>query len=168
MEALKAIMSRRSIRKYTGAKIPDGDIKVLLEAAMNAPSAHNNKPWHFIVVDDREALDKIPGYHPYSKMLEQASHAIVVLADNKLQDTDFWIHDCAAATENMLIAAHAMRYGAVWLGVHPNEALIKGTKELFEIPDNVTPLGIVSLGVTTVVKPPRNNYDEDRVHSNKW
>ena len=168
MEALKAIMGRRSIRKYTGEKIPDGDIKVLLEAAMNAPSAHNNMPWHFIVVDDREALDKIPVYHPYSKMLEQASHAIVVLGDSQLQDTAFWIHDCAAATENMLIAAHAMGYGAVWLGVHPSEALIKGTKDLFEIPDNVTPLGIVSLGVTTVVKPPRNNYDEDRVHNNKW
>ena len=168
MEALKAIMGRRSIRKYTGEKIPDGDIKVLLEAAMNAPSAHNNKPWHFIVVDDRAALDKIPGYHPYSKMLEHASHAIVVLGDNDAQDTDFWIHDCAAATENMLIAAHAMGYGSVWLGVHPSEALIKGTKELFEVPDNVTPLGIVSLGVTTVVKPPRENYNQDRVHRNKW
>ena len=168
MEALKAIMGRRSIRKYTGEKIPDGDIKVLLEAAMNAPSAHNNRPWHFIVVDDRVALDKIPGYHPYSKMLEHASHAIVVLGDNQIQDTDFWIHDCAAATENMLIAAHAMGYGAVWLGVHPNEALIKGTKDLFEVPANVTPLGIVSLGVTTVEKPPRENYDEDRVHRNKW
>lgn len=161
-------MGRRSIRKYTGEKIPDGDIKVLLKAAMNAPSAHNNRPWHFIVVDDRVALDKIPGYHPYSKMLEHASHAIVVLGDNQIQDTDFWIHDCSAATENMLIAAHAMGYGAVWLGVHPNEALIKGTKDLFEVPDNVTPLGIVSLGVTTVEKPPRENYDKARVHRNKW
>ena len=168
MDALKAIMSRRSIRKYTGETIPDGDIKILLEAAMNAPSAHNKQPWHFIVVDDRAVLDKVPEYHGYSKMLAQASHAIVVLGDNAIQETDFWIHDCAAATENILIAAHAMDYGAVWLGVHPSEALIKGTKDLFGIPDIVTPLGIVSLGVTTDEKPPRENYSEDRVHRNKW
>ena len=168
MDALKAIMSRRSIRKYTGEKIPDGDIKILLEAAMNAPSAHNKQPWHFIVVDDRAVLDKVPEYHGYSKMLAQASPAIVVLGDNAIQETDFWIHDCAAATENILIAAHAIGYGAVWLGVHPSEALIKGTKDLFGIPDIVTPLGIVSLGVTTDEKPPRENYSEDRVHRNKW
>lgn len=168
MDALKAIMSRRSIRKYTGETIPDGDIKILLEAAMNAPSAHNKQPWHFIVVDDRAVLDKVPEYHGYSKMLAQASHAIVVLGDNAIQETDFWIHDCAAATENILIAAHAIGYGAVWLGVHPSEALIKGTKDLFGIPDNVTPLGIVSLGVTTVEKPPRENYSENKVHRNKW
>lgn len=168
MDALKAIMGRRSIRKYTGETIPDGDIKILLEAAMNAPSAHNKQPWHFIVVDDRAVLDKVPEYHGYSKMLAQASHAIVVLGDNAIQETDFWIHDCAAATENILIAAHAIGYGAVWLGVHPSEALIKGTKDLFGIPDIVTPLGIVSLGVTTDEKPPRENYSEDRVHRNKW
>ena len=168
MEALKAIMGRRSIRKYTGEKIPEGDIKTLLEAAMNAPSAHNKQPWHFIVVDDRAVLDKVPEYHGYSKMLGMASHAIVVLGDNAVQDTDFWIHDCAAAIENILIAAHAMGYGAVWLGVHPSEALIKGTKDLFGVPGHVTPLGIVSLGVTTVKKPPRENYNEERVHWNKW
>lgn len=168
MDALKAIMGRRSIRKYTGEKIPDGDIKVLMEAAMNAPSAHNKQPWHFIVVDDRALLNSITEYHQYSKMLEHASHAIIVLGDNQVQDTDFWIHDCAAATENILIAAHAMGYGAVWLGVHPSEALIKGTKDLFGVPGHVTPLGIVSLGVTTVKKPPRENYNEERVHWNKW
>lgn len=167
-QLISLIMGRRSIRKYTGEKIPDGDIKVLLEAAMNAPSAHNKQPWHFIVVDDRAVLNRITEYHQYSKMLEHASHAIVVLGDNQVQDTDFWIHDCAAATENILIAAHAMGYGAVWLGVHPHEALIKGTKDLFDVPSHVTPLGIVSLGVTTVEKPPRMNYNEDRVHRNNW
>ena len=168
MEALDAIMGRRSIRKYTGEKIPEKDIDILLKAAMNAPTAHNNMPWHFIVVDDRKVLDKIPEYHQYSKMLGKASHAIVVLGDHKLQDTDFWIHDCAAATENILIAAHAKGLGAVWLGVHPGEDLIKGTKELFGVPDNVTPLGIISLGVPDEEKPPRENYDEKRVHRNKW
>ena len=168
MNALDAIMGRRSIRKYTGEKIPEPDITLLLKAAMNAPSAHNKQPWHFIVVDDRATLDKIPEYHQYSKMLDKSSHAIVVLGDNKIQDTDFWVHDTSAALENILIAAQAKGIGAVWLGVHPHDSLIKGTKELFEVPEHVTPLGIVSLGVPDEERPPRENYNEERVHRNKW
>ena len=168
MEAIEAIMSRRSIRKYTDKKIPEETITKLLKAAMNAPSAHNKQPWHFIVVDDRETLNKVPEYHQYSKMLENASHAIVVLGDNMVQTTDFWIHDTSAATENILIAANALGLGAVWLGVHPSEALIMGTKKLFNIPDHVTPLGIISLGYPEEIKPPRENYNPEKVHRNKW
>lgn len=168
MEAIEAIMGRRSIRKYTGEKIPEEDITLLLKAAMNAPSAHNKQPWHFIVVNDRAILDKIPEYHQYSKMLDKASHAIVVLGDNKIQDTDFWVHDTSAALENILIAAHAKGIGAVWLGVHPHDSLIKGTKELFGVPEHVTPLGMISLGVPDEERPPRENYNEERVHRNKW
>ena len=168
MEAIEAIMSRRSIRRYADKKIPDETITKLLKAAMNAPSAHNRQPWHFIVVDDRETLNKVPEYHQYSKMLENASHAIVVLGDNEIQTTDFWIHDTSAATENILIAANALGIGAVWLGVHPHETLIKGTKKLFNIPDHVTPLGIISLGYPEETKPPRENYNPERIHRNKW
>ena len=168
MEAIEAIMSRRSIRKYKSKKIPDEIITTLLKAAMNAPSAHNKQPWHFIVVDDYETKMDVIEYHQYSKMLEQASHAIVVLGDNEIQTTDFWIHDCSAATENILIAANALGLGAVWLGVHPSEALIEGTKKLFDIPAHVTPLGIISLGYPEETKPPRKNYNPERVHRNKW
>jgi nitroreductase len=168
MEAIEAIMSRRSIRKYSDKKIPEEIITKLLKAAMNAPSAHNRQPWHFIVVDDRETLNKVPEYHQYSKMLENASHAIVVLGDNEVQTSDFWIHDCSAATENILIAANALGLGAVWLGVHPHETLIEGTKKLFNIPAHVTPLGIISLGYPEETRPPRENYNPERVHRNKW
>ena len=168
MEAIEAIMSRRSIRKYTGEKIPDETITKLLKAGMNAPSAHNKQPWHFIVVDDRDTLNKVPEYHQYSKMLETASHAIIVLGDNDIQTTDFWIHDCSAATENILIAANALGLGAVWLGVHPHQNLIEGTKKLFNVPDHVTPLGIISVGYPEETKPPRENYNPERVHKNKW
>ncbi|MFH1178844.1 MAG: nitroreductase family protein [Candidatus Bathyarchaeota archaeon] len=168
MEALEAIMSRRSIRKYLDKKIPEETITKLLKAAMNAPSAHYRQPCHFIVVDDHETLKKVPEYHQYSKMLEGASHAIIVLGDNKVQETDFWIHDCAAAIENILIAANALGLGAVWLGVHPSEVLIEGTKKLFKVPENVTPLGIVSLGYPAETKPPRENYNPEKVHRNKW
>ena len=168
MKAIEAIMSRRSIRKYIDKKIPEETITKLLKAAMNAPSAHNRQPWHFIAVDDRDTLNKVPEYHQYSKMLENASHAIVVLGDNEVQTSDFWIHDCSAATENILIAANALGLGAVWLGVHPHETLIEGTKKLFNIPAHVTPLGIISLGYPEETKPPRENYNPERVHKNKW
>jgi nitroreductase len=168
MEAIEAIMGRRSVRRYTDKKISDETITKLLKAAMNAPSAHNKQPWHFIVVNDKETMLKIPEYHQYSKMLENASHAIVVLGDNNIQDTDFWIHDTSAATENILLAAHAIGLGAVWLGVHPHETLIEGTKKLFNIPDHVTPLCIISLGYPEEAKSPRENYNPERVHKNKW
>ena len=168
MEAIEAIMGRRSVRRYTDKKIPDETITKLLKAAMNAPSAHNKQPWHFIVVDEKETMLKIPEYHQYSKMLETASHAIIVLGDNEVHTTDFWIHDTSAATENILIAAHTLGLGAVWLGVHPHEPLIKGTKKLFNIPDHVTPLCIISLGYPEETKPPRENYNPERVHKNKW
>ena len=168
LEAIEAIMGRRSIRKYTDKKIPDETITNLLKAAMNAPSAHNKQPWQFIVVDDKAAMKQITEYHQYSKMLEEASHAIIVLADNSIQASDFWIHDCSAATENLLIAAHALGLGGVWLGVHPDPELIENTKKLFKVPDNVTPLGIISLGYPAEQKPPRENYNPERIHKNKW
>jgi nitroreductase len=156
MEAIEAIMTRRSIRRYTGEQVSPELERKLLEAAMAAPSAHNRQPWHFIVVRSRETLDRIPEYHQYSRMLKEASLAVVVCGDNKVQATDFWTHDCSAATENMLIAANALGLGAVWLGVHPG------------IPGHVTPLCIVSVGHPAEEKPPGNRYDESKVHRDKW
>ena len=168
MEAIEAIISRRSIRKYTDEKIPNEKIEILLKAAMNAPSAHNRQPWHFIVIDDKNILNKIPMYHRFSKMLKDASHAIVVLGDTKIQTTDFWIHDCSAALENILIAANSIGLGAVWLGIHPHDNLIKKTNTLLDVPDHVIPLGIVSLGFPSETKLPRENYNPKRIHHNKW
>jgi nitroreductase len=168
MEALEAILTRRSIRKYSDKIVSNEKEDKLLQAAMAAPSAHNRQPWHFVVIRDRNILDEIPKYHQYSKMLNQASLAIVVCGDHKIQETDFWIHDCSAATENILIAANALDLGAVWLGVHPSKDLIRSTKELLDIPQNVTPLGIVSIGYPSEEKPPRENFNPERIHENKW
>jgi len=141
MEAIQAIMSRRSIRRYTPEDVSPEHERQLLEAAMAAPSAHNRQPWHFIVIRDRETLDGIPEFHEYSKMLKEAPLAIVVCGDTEVQTTDFWIHDCSAATENILIAANALGLGAVWLGVHPHMELIENTRKHLGIPDHVVPLG---------------------------
>ncbi len=168
MEAIEAIMTRRSIRKYTDEEVTAEHVRKLLEAAMAAPSAHNRQPWHFIVVRSRETLNRIPEYHRYSRMLKEASLAVVVCGDNEVQTTDFWTHDCSAATENMLIAANALGLGAVWLGVHPGEELVGKTRELLGIPGHVTPLCIVSVGHPAEEKPPGDRYDESKIHSEKW
>ena len=122
MEAMEAIMTRRSIRRYTGKQVSPELERKLLEASMAAPSAHNGQPWHFIVVRSRETLDRVPEFHRYSKMLREASLAVVVCGDNEVQTTDFWAQDCSAATENMLLAATAMGLGAAWVG-SPNTVL---------------------------------------------
>ncbi len=168
MEAMEAIMTRRSIRRYTGEQVSPEHERRLLEAAMAAPSAHNHQPWRFIVVRSRETLDSIPEFHPYSRMLKEASLAVVVCGDNEVQKTDFWAHDCSAATENMLVAANALGLGAVWLGVHPNEGLVSKTRGLLGIPSHVTPLCIVSVGHPAEEKPPGDRYDESKIHREKW
>ncbi len=169
MEAMEAILGRRSVRKYSEKPVTDEQVKHLLEAAMAAPSAHNKQPWHFIVVRDRATLLEIPKFHNYSKMLEQAALAIIVCGDLELEGgTGFWIQDCSAATQNILLAAKATGLGAVWLGVYPNENLVKGVKELLRIPEKVAPLCIIAVGYPLEEKPPGNRYRDDRVHRNTW
>lgn len=169
MEAMEAILSRRSIRRYEEGKIPEELIQKMLAAAMSAPSASNEQPWHFIVIDDRRILDEIPGYHPFASMLREASLAIAVCGDLELQNHDgYWIQDCSAATENILLAAHALGLGAVWLGVHPRQDRVEATRKLLSIPENVRPLCLIAVGYPAERKPPSNRYNVSRLHRNRW
>ena len=169
MEAMDAILSRRSIRKYTAASISESMIDELLKAAMSAPSSGNQQPWHFVVVNDRSILDEIPKFHPYSQMLAEAPLAIVVCGDLRLEkNKGMWVQDCSAATENILIAAEAKGLGAVWLGVYPREGRIAGVRKLPALPEHIIPLCIVSVGYPAEEKPPANRYDPSRIHYNQW
>jgi nitroreductase len=167
MDAMEAILSRRSIRKYSGEAISEATVLDLLKAAMSAPSAHNAQPWHFIIIDDRQTLDKIPQFHPYSAMLREAQLAIAVCGDTQVQPA-FWVQDCAAATENILLAAQAKGLGAVWLAVYPREERTQGLINLLGLPDNITPLSIVSLGYPGEKKAPADRYTEAKIHRNHW
>ena len=117
MDAIDALLTRRSIRKYTKEPVSDEAIKMLLEAAMAAPSAGDQQPWHFIVIRDRAILDEIPKLHPHAQMVKEAPVAIVVCGDERsVKYKDFWPQDCAAATQNLLLAAHAKNGSfATWL-----------------------------------------------------
>jgi nitroreductase len=169
MEAFEAILSRRSIRKYLGTPVSEHDLHQLLDAAMNAPSSSNGQPWHFVVVSDRKLLDEIPRFHAYSNMLKEAPLAVVVCGDTKLEKTrGVWMQDCAAATQNMLLAARALGLGSVWLGVYPLEERVSGVRALLGLPDNIMPLSIVAIGHPGETKPPANRFNPERVHRNKW
>ena len=169
METYDTILTRRSIRKYTGEKIPDEIIEKLLKAAMYAPSARDCRPWHFIVITEREILSKIPGVHPYSDMLNEAPLAILVCGDKNLEKSEGYIAiDCAAATENILLAAHDIGLGAVWLGVYPREERMKGLSDLLNLPENIIPVSLISIGYPAEEKIPENRFHKDRVHNNKW
>ena len=169
MEAMKAILSRQSIRKYTAERIPQNMIEELLKAAMSAPSAANEQPWHFVVIEDHKILDEIPKFHPYSGMLKEAPLAIVICGDQQLGDAKiWWAQDCSAATENILIAANANGLGAVWLGIYPKKERVAGMQKLLGLPQNILPLCVVSIGYPAEKKPEADRYDPTRVHHNGW
>lgn len=166
---METIFKRRSIRKYTGEKVPEELIEQILRAGMAAPTAKNTQPWHFVVIDDREVLGSIPKFHPFSKMLEMASHGIVVCGDLSKQELEGYLaQDCGAAMENMLLMACELGLGAVWLGIYPVEERIKPLKELIKLPSNIIPFSIMSVGYPAEEKEPINRFDLSKVHRNQW
>jgi nitroreductase len=169
MEALEAILSRRSIRRYTAGAISEKTVTELLAAAMSAPSAGNQQPWQFVVVRDRQLIDQIPDIHPYATMLREAALAILVCGDLDLEKhAGYWVQDCSAATQNLLLAAHASGLGAVWCGVHPREDRVVGLRKLLGLPEHIVPMALISIGQPAESKPPSHRYDPARVHYDGW
>lgn len=166
---MKAILERRSIRKYTDEPVSEEDIKDLLKAAMAAPSAHNEQPWEFIIVTDRQLLMAVAKVHPYGKMLNEAPLAVIVCGDmEKEKAKGYWVQDCSAATENILIAVQDKGLGAVWTGIYPMEDRVEDIRKIFGIPENVIPMNVIAVGHPAEKKEPADRYDEKRVHFDKW
>lgn len=167
---MEAIFTRRSIRRYTDKPVAEETVTKLLEAAMAAPSAGNEQPWEFIVVTDRAALEQITQVHAYAHMLKQAPVAIAVCSDlaRSKYPVDFWIQDCAAATENILLAAASLGLGTCWLGVYPNTERVAGVRRIFAIPDTVVPFAIVAVGHPAEQPEKANRFDKNRIHKEKW
>jgi nitroreductase len=169
METLKAILTRRSIRKYINKKVPGEYYEIMLKAAMHAPSARNRQPWHFIVITDQDILKKLSEVSPSWKMLEEASSAIVVCGDTNLDDTEsFLIQDCSAATQNILLAAHELGLGTVWLGVHPREDRILPLIDILQIPNDILPVSMISIGRPDETREVPDRYNVERIHQDTW
>lgn len=169
MDALDAIFSRRSIRQFTEQPVTEEQIETLLRAAMSAPSAANRQPWQFVVINDRSILSAITSFHQYSLMLRQSPIAILVCGDcNRAYERGYLMLDCSAATQNILLAAHALGLGAVWLGIYPREQRITGMRNLLKLPDNIEPIALVAIGHPAEQKPREDRFDQGKIRYNNW
>ncbi|MDA8100670.1 MAG: nitroreductase family protein [Nitrospiraceae bacterium] len=169
MDTFDAILGRRSVRLYTSKPVSESMVAELLKAAMAAPSAGNEQPWHFVVITERTILDAIPAFHPYSAMLKHASVAVLVCGDLRLEKyKGCWVQDCSAATENLLLAATAKGLGSVWTAIYPFDERIAGIRKLLNLPDEVVPLSLVPLGYPAQNPGRADRFDAGRIHRNAW
>ncbi|MBG0790175.1 MAG: nitroreductase family protein [Desulfovibrionaceae bacterium] len=169
MEVMEALRTRRSIRQFENRPVPDEMVREILEAAMMAPSAINAQPWQFVVVTDRAALDAVADVHAYVKMALQAPLGILVCGDlSKERYPGYWVQDCSAAMENLLLAAHGLGLGAVWTGIHPMEERVAAYRALFNLPAHVIPLGFAPIGWPAKVPESESRFNPDRVHYNTY
>jgi nitroreductase len=166
MEALEAILSRRSIRHYLDKPLPEDLVKKLLAAGMSAPTACDLYPWHFVVITERALLDEVPKQHPHAAMLPEAPLAILVCGEPDA--SRYWQQDCSAAAQNILLAAHALGLGAVWLGLYPREQRVTAIRNLCGIPDSIVPLALIAIGYPAESKPMLDKYDEAKIHRGRW
>jgi nitroreductase len=169
MEALETIFTRRSIRKFTGEPIADEDLQTILRAGCYAPSATNQRPWQFVVIRKPETLQAITKFQPYSKMLPSAGCCIVVCGSKLDQAlTGFLVEDCSAATQNILLAAHALGLGAVWCGLYPVPLFTKPMGRLLKLPGHVIPVGMVAVGHKAEDRTTHERFDPQKIHYETW
>ena len=173
-DVLKALANRRSVRQFSDLPLEAETIKTILEAGMRGPSCVNSKDWYFIVVTDKEMLNKMADINGKpAEPLRSAQAGILVCGDLQRafqKAPEYWVIDSAIAIENMILAAHSLGVGSVWLGTWPQEARVTGQKELFGLPEHVVPHSILALGYPDggLNKAEPAPFDPDRVHYNKW
>ena len=169
MEAFECIMTRRSVRRYNDTPISEETLYKLLEAGANAPSAGNQQPWHFITVTGKEALQTIADNFPYGKMLPHAACAIIICMNTEAKPhPQFAVQDCSAATQNILLAAHALGLGGVWIGTHPMKEREEFLQKFMSIPANFIPLCVISIGYPESTVSPQTRLKPEMIHKEKW
>lgn len=168
METLETIFTRRSVRNFTLQPVSDEDIHTLLKAAMQAPSAGNAQPWHFVIINDRSLLEHIPEFHTSAAFIPKTPLGILICIDTNEAKPGRWPLDGSAAAENILLAAHAIGLGACWLGIEPVTERIEGFRKLVNLPDPIAPLCLIALGHPAQTPPPQERYKPERIHHNQW
>ncbi len=163
------IMTRTSVRQYTDRPISADTLETLIKAGMAAPTAVNKQPWAFVVTTGRDALDSLATLQP---RLKTAAAAITVCGDMTRaiegEGRDFWVQDCSAATENILLAAHALGLGAVWTGVFPIAERVGNVSRALALPDSVVPMCIIAVGYPVADQEPKDKWDPSKVHYQRW
>ena len=169
MDCVEAILTRTSVRKYKNETVSEKTIFDIIKCGMQAPSAGNEKPWQFIVIDDKQILSEIPKFHNHAQMITDAACGILICIDSTLVKYDeMAIQDCSAATQNILLSIHANGLGGVWLGVYPRENRMKSLRKLLNIPEKITPFSLISVGVPAEKRSPEDRFDKARIHLNQW
>lgn len=169
MDVLTALHSRRSIRSYGEGPVSENELHTLLDAAMIAPSAGNARPWQFVVVDDKAKLAQVPALNQYAGMAAKAPLGIVVCGDERLEKyPGFWVQDCSAAVQNMLLAATALGLGAVWTGIYPVAERVAGFRQLFALPEQVIPLALVVIGRHAGEGERKSRFEREKIHYNSY
>lgn len=169
MDALTAILTRRSVRSFTDRDVSEETLRAVLRAGMSAPSAGNEQPWTFVVIRDRETLARAGAINPYAAYAVKAPVSVLVCGDTTLdRHGGFWPLDCAACTQNMLLAAHALGLGAVWTGIWPLQERVEGFRALAGLPSFVVPLALVVLGYPAERPGPAERFKEERIHRERW
>lgn len=168
--AINNIMTRTSIRQYTNEPVSKADIETMLRAGMAAPTAVNKQPWHFVVVTDKAKLKALSGGR--GRMLEQCAVAIVVCGDMEKampgKAKEYWIQDCSAATENILLAANALGLGAVWTGVYPMEDRMAAVSKAMKLPETIVPLCTIVIGHPVEQPKPKDKWKPENVSYNEF
>ena len=155
---MDAILDRRSIRRYKDREVSDEQVERLLRAAMNAPSARNLQPWHFVVIREREKLDSVPEFHPFSQMIREAPVAVLICGDVEVQERHGYLAaDLGAATQNLLLEATEMGLGTVWLGIYPRQERMEPMRRLLSLPERILPFSLVPVGYPGEEKGRRDN-----------
>lgn len=166
MTVMEAILARRSVRQFTDAPVPDELIDQLLQSAMAAPSACNKRPWEFYVIKNPELLEQLRHVSRYSNM---NSTLMIIVAGNDKRSlnhrvNDFWIQDCAAAAQNILLAATELGLGSCWCGLFPMVSPVKSIRNLLGLEEHIIPMALVQLGYPAEALEPRTQYDRKRIH----
>lgn len=169
MEILEAIYTRRSIRKFELKDVSDDILQKILRAGMSAPNSGGQRLWQFVVVKDREQMEKIIDAYPYAKMLRDVPFAIIVCLDKTREKyEERWQMDCATASLNILLAAHGLGLGGIWLEVYPIPERVTAIRESFGMPEHVVPFAVFGIGHPAEEKPGLDRYEESLVHYDSW
>lgn len=171
------ILSRSSVRRFSAALSTD-EIDALLRAAMAAPTAMDYQPWHFVVINNNDTKESLRSFLPYAKMINENCTGIVVCGDISLykavserdgeDNTLYWVEDCSAASENLLLAAHALGLGAVWTGIYPLESRISKLRNTLSLPENIVPLNLILAGHPLAEGRVKDKYDPKKIHFEKF
>ncbi len=170
MDTIQAIMQRRSIRKYKDQPLPEKSIETILKAAMQAPSAGDGRPWHFVVIQKPELLKALAkNIDDDNSMFKQAKAAIMIVGDEQKEKfPGFYPQDCACAGQNIYLAAHELGLGTVWIALWNVTPRVNGIKKIVNVPDNLMPFAIFPIGVPDEKLGLEDRYDESLVHYDVW